>query len=1022
DMSPGIGIPATSRPGNPEFVPGYSGKCCSVNRDFPQMNQETASEGTKGQSITAIEAVLVSFLIRKRVYDTILGRASMKIIKEPSRSYYKKGRWRSIKNQKDNPELVKPALSVAPPKPTSNSDEDANADQVKLEDVALESGDISTLNSLVGNGSPQTLQLCGTIGLGNIHVLIDNESTYNFVQSGVLERMKQAVSITKPFKVYIGSGETLLYENICSKVGINMQGIAIEVDLVSKKIKKIKKFIAIAELDENKSLLKDQVAARKQQFDAFQEHMAALQAELQATKGLIRAGSYGCGGVTASPIPCSMRFDVPKFSGTDPDRWIFSITRYFPLLSAPVDQRLRVDGFLESVRHRFGPCKYEDPQGAFSELLQKGTVAQYQGDQEVSLVSNTTIVNSGGGQNQKDNPELVKPALSAVPPKPISNSDEDTDADQVKLEDVALESGDISTLNSLVGNESPQTLQLCGTIGLELDENKLLLKDQVAARKQQFDAFQEDMAALQAELQVTKGLIQAGSYGCGGETASPIPCSMRFDVPKFSGIDPDRWIFSITGYFPLLSAPIDQRLRVDGFLESVRHRFGPCKFEDPQGAFSELLHKGTVAQYQEACLGDQQVSLVSNTTIVNSGGGQNQKDNPELVKPALSAAPPKPISNSDEDADADQLKLEDVSLESRDISTLNSLVGNGSPRTLQLCRTIDLGNTHVLIDNDSTHNFVQPGVVERMKLAVSITKPFKVYIGSGETLLYENICSKVGINMQGIAMELNKGRERTLDPQEVLTNMKGWKIEIRRGVKNNGRGRVDKIYRPRDSNKILRSLPEVRKFIEENSYQRRASDNGEGKGRGKGSSQDPNVNFSLSSAELFQHPDVNLSSLGGDLFQDPNVNISSSGGELLRDLNVNFSSPGGELFQGPHSSGGELFHHPNFNVSSSGGELFQDRNANLSSSGGESFQHSNVDIFSSGGEILQHQLPCMNPESRFYLHVYACMIDWCRQQPQVLGSRRGSNPGTGRSMLAGLASSSSVAPTCNPNPKSHRTR
>nr|GFB76885.1 hypothetical protein [Tanacetum cinerariifolium] len=77
------------------------------------------------------------------------------------------------------------------------------------------------------------------------------------------------------------------------------------------------------------------------------------------------------------------------------------------------------------------------------------------------------IVNSGGGQNQKDNPELVKPALSTTPPKPTSNSDEDAYADQVKPEDVALESGDISTLNSLVGNESPRTLQLYGTIGLE---------------------------------------------------------------------------------------------------------------------------------------------------------------------------------------------------------------------------------------------------------------------------------------------------------------------------------------------------------------------------------------------------------------------------------------------------------------------------------------------------------------------------------------------------------------------------
>nr|GEU94530.1 hypothetical protein [Tanacetum cinerariifolium] len=278
----------------------------------------------------------------------------------------------------------------------------------------------------------------------------------------------------------------------------------------------------------------------------------------------------------------------------------------------------------------------------------------------------------------------------------------------------------------------------------ELDEIKLLLKDQIAARKQQFDAFQEQMATLQAELLATKGLIQAGSYGCGGETASPISCSMRFNVPKFSGTDPNhaekrfRWMTRhnlITTW--------------DGFLESVRHRFGSCKYEDPQGSFPELLQKGIVAQYQGKFeklmyrvidVSDgllisfyisglkptlQRILLVSKPTSLGDAFSLNQKDNPELVKPALSAAPPKPTSNSDEDADANQVKPEDVALESGDISTLNSLVGNGSPRTLQLCGKIGLGNTHVLIDNESTHNFVQPGVVEWMKLAVSITKPFK---------------------------------------------------------------------------------------------------------------------------------------------------------------------------------------------------------------------------------------------------------------------------------------------------------
>ena len=146
---------------------------------------------------------------------------------------------------------------------------------------------------------------------------------------------------------------------------------------------------------------------------------------------------------------------------------------------------------------------------------------------------------------------------------------------------------------------------------MDADEIRLLLKDQATA-----------IAALQLELQTTKAMIQQGRSG-GDALVTQLPRSMRLDVPKFSGADPDGWIFSINEYFTLLSTPVDQRLRVvgfnlegdaaewfrwmtrnklittwDGFLESVRNRFGPCKYEDPQGALSKLLQKGTVAQYQ----------------------------------------------------------------------------------------------------------------------------------------------------------------------------------------------------------------------------------------------------------------------------------------------------------------------------------------------------------------------------------------------------------------------------------------
>ncbi|GKA21426.1 ty3-gypsy retrotransposon protein [Tanacetum coccineum] len=89
---------------------------------------------------------------------------------------------------------------------------------------AIESGDTSILNSLFGHESPRSLQLLGTLGTGKVHILIDNGSTHNFVQPGVVERMKLPVKNTKLFKVYIGNVETLLCKNLCAQVTLEIQG------------------------------------------------------------------------------------------------------------------------------------------------------------------------------------------------------------------------------------------------------------------------------------------------------------------------------------------------------------------------------------------------------------------------------------------------------------------------------------------------------------------------------------------------------------------------------------------------------------------------------------------------------------------------------------------------------------------------------------------------------------------------------------------------------------------------------
>ncbi|GJV28491.1 transposon ty3-I gag-pol polyprotein, partial [Tanacetum coccineum] len=355
-----------------------------------------------------------------------------------------------------------------------------------------------------------------------------------------------------------------------------------------------------------------------------------------------------------------------------------------------------------------------------------------------------------------------------------------------------------------------------------------------------------------AQLQASLGQLQ-GRPGGNGDQGSLLPRSICLDVPKFTGEDPEKWLFAITEYFSLLNTPADQRLRIVGFnlegaatewfqwmsrnglitdwkrfKESVMDLVKPTTLGD---AFS-------LVRVTEARLDDQAASLlVTVTKAVTSSRGQCQTDphirvssnqetvaKPTLLKESIQTTTntnPKPplaikrissakcqerlnkglcyncdnkwvrghkclgkfllLMTDDEDDTVQDLK-EDV-VEIGNISILNSLIGQGVPRSLQLWGTIGSGIVHVLTDKGSTHNFVRPDVVEKICLPVQSSKPFKVYIGSGETLLCESICSRVTLSMQGLIMEVDLyvlprkgpdivlGRDYALKGEEQAVNL-----------------------------------------------------------------------------------------------------------------------------------------------------------------------------------------------------------------------------------------------------------
>ncbi|VFQ97252.1 unnamed protein product [Cuscuta campestris] len=69
-----------------------------------------------------------------------------------------------------------------------------------------------------------------------------------------------------------------------------------------------------------------------------------------------------------------------------------------------------------------------------------------------------------------------------------------------------------------------------------------------------------------------------------------------------------------------------------------------------------------------------------------------------------------------------------------DISSINSLTGCPSPRALKLQGKIQDHPVQILIDGGSTHNFIRPAIVEKLRLSMRSTPPFQVYVGNGASL------------------------------------------------------------------------------------------------------------------------------------------------------------------------------------------------------------------------------------------------------------------------------------------------
>lgn len=90
--------------------------------------------------------------------------------------------------------------------------------------------------------------------------------------------------------------------------------------------------------------------------------------------------------------------------------------------------------------------------------------------------------------------------------------------------------------------------------------------------------------------------------------------------------------------------------------------------------------------------------------------------------------------------------LENVAHElvlSGDISSLHSMASQNNPYSFRIVGRYIGKEVPILIDMGSTHNFVQPSIVDRLQIPNHNILPFHIYIGNVDVLLVHDYAHKL---------------------------------------------------------------------------------------------------------------------------------------------------------------------------------------------------------------------------------------------------------------------------------------
>ncbi|XP_028230859.1 uncharacterized protein LOC114411353 [Glycine soja] len=242
----------------------------------------------------------------------------------------------------------------------------------------------------------------------------------------------------------------------------------------------------------------------------------------------------------------------------------------------------------------------------------------------------------------------------------------------------------------------------------------------------------------------------------------------------------------------------------NGFLQALESRFAPTFYEDPKRALFKLTQTSTVNEYltdferfanrvvglppsfllscfisrlkpdvQREVLALQPILFLQASALAKL---QEEKLRDRTFLPARNSIPPNrpsiarlrckgwvllfiadeqpsPPDSTDHDFVENQtLAFENDPAPSSDIDShisLHALVGVPSSETFQIYGMIKNARLTVLVDNGSTHNFLQPRIAQFLKLSTQNTHPLQVMVGNGSMLACDQICPSTNLTIQG---------------------------------------------------------------------------------------------------------------------------------------------------------------------------------------------------------------------------------------------------------------------------------